>query len=238
MRGRYWSAIAGLCLACGGHAASLETSSGASGGASAERGGSDSTNSAGASAGGVNAGGLGGASTPPLPNYVPDQAVPYDKAYFEDGSFEENGFGWDTCHTRTPAVVTLRESAPEGMLSLEFSSAACEYCKEDNPSASEAYLWFKQQPSSGLSLYFDVLNLSNSPPLGELRLETSNSQCMTLRPLLTIALSSLALQPTWQTRCVDLPAFGADYALGVAVTGAAFDVALDAFRLGPPCHAR
>ncbi|MEO7033740.1 MAG: hypothetical protein ABI335_07970 [Polyangiaceae bacterium] len=163
----------------------------------------------------------------------------FDQAYFEDGSFEGNqGFGWDTCHSRTPAVVSSRESAPEGMRSLEFSSAACEYCKDDNPSASQAYLWFKQQPSSALSLYFDVLNLSNSPPLGELRLESSDSQCETLRPLVTIALSNLALQPTWQTRCVDLPPFGPDFALGVAVAGTAFDVALDAFRLGPPCHPR
>ena len=184
------------------------------------------------------AGGTAGAPVT-TSEYVPDHAQPFDQTYLEDGSFESsNGHGWDTCYSHIPAVVTRAQNeASDGTRSFEFTSGTCPNCSYDGPSNSQVYSWFTEQPTTALSLYFDVLSLSNAPPLGELRLETTDKFCRPLRPLTVVQLSDLLIEQTWQTRCVDLPAFGSDPALGIAVAGMSFDIALEALRLGPPCHA-
>ena len=183
----------------------------------------------------VGAAGAAGAT----PSFVPETPAPFDQAYLEDGSFEAyNGNGWDTCDTSTPGVLTRTHgNASQGGRAFEFSSGACPGCYRTNaPSTSQVYLWFTQTPPSAMGLYFDVLNLSNTTPLGELRLEATDLVCDPVRPLATITLSDLVLEHSWQTRCIDLPAFGPNEALGIAVAGASYDVALDALRFGPPCH--
>jgi hypothetical protein len=87
-----------------------------------------------------------------------------------------------------------------------------------------------------MSLYFDIMNLDVAAPRGELRLEMTNSACVTQAPLATILLADLTPNQTWQTRCVDLPLLAPGAALGLAVTGASYDIALDSLRLGPQCH--
>jgi hypothetical protein len=228
MRGSIWGLTLVLCVACGGRAASFE------GGAGATHVGAAVAQNAGASG----EDGASGAPEPSTPNYVPDQAVPFDHAYLADGSFEnDNGFGWDACYSHTPGSLSWKHnSSSEGMIAIEFTPGSCNNCA-DAPSDSQLYLWFSTQPETAMSLYFDAANLNNAAPLGELRLQTTSGVCQTLRPLVSIPLADLALGPTWQARCIDLPAFNSDPALGVAVTGTTFDIGLDAFRLGPPCHA-
>jgi hypothetical protein len=213
----------------------------AAGGGAENAGAANVSGASGAGAGAANTGGVSGVSGAPAttPEYVPDHAQPFDQTYVEDGSFESsNGHGWDTCYSDTPGVLSRpQNNASDGTRSFEFTSGSCPNCSYDGPSDSQVYSWFTQQPTTALSLYFDIINISNTPPLGELRLETTDKYCRPLRPLTVIQLSNLLLEPTWQTRCVDLAAFDSDPALGVAITGASFDVALDALRLGPPCHA-
>jgi len=241
--------LVALALGCGGKAETQAHARSASSGGETSSGGSSSIIS-----GIPPLGSLGGSNDPAgtdgddqagtpasTSNYVPDRAAPFDQAYLEDGSFESNsGSGWDTCPTDTAALLNrTRGDASQGDRALEFSSGECAGCYPPNaPSTSQVYLWFRQRPASALSLYFDVLNLSKEAPLGELSLETVDSACRPLQPLATVALSDLALAQSWQTRCVDLPAFGGNEDLGIAVTGASFDIALDALRFGPPCHAR
>lgn len=186
----------------------------------------------------ANAGSAGDAAT--RPNYVPTHDVPFDQTYLEDGSFESNqGFGYDTCATRTPASLEhITADASEGSRAFQFSSASCVgICSPNNPSDSQIYLWFTTRPSSAAAgLYFDVRNLSRAAPAGELRIAAVDSLCVSLRDLARAALSDLRLEQDFQTRCIDLPALKAEERLGLAVAGTSFQIALDALRIGPPCH--
>jgi hypothetical protein len=180
-------------------------------------------------------------STPTASKFVPAHVVPFDHAYFDEGSFETSyGLGWDICPTRTAGQVrTNRDSASDGSASFDVEAATCSgICSPTAAPSAQVYLWFAtgKHPTQALSLYFDVLNLSKTPPDGILRLEAVDTACQRTAPLSEIPLAELLPRQSWETRCVDLPTFGKAYGLGIAVTGPAFHVALDAFRLGPPCH--
>ena len=101
-----------------------------------------------------------------MEDYVPDAPIAYDARYL-DGSFEGNqGFGWDTCYTRTPGKITHPQTGgSEGSSYVTFESAACEgMCLPTNPSASHVYAWFSGAPSATakMGLYFDVKNLGGT----------------------------------------------------------------------------
>ncbi|MEO6600021.1 MAG: hypothetical protein ABIQ16_09135 [Polyangiaceae bacterium] len=232
-----WGAAFGLSVACGGNAASTAATAGSAGKVAADQ--------PGAGTGGVGLGDLPAAGAagesgngPAQPDYVPAHDVPFDQAYFEDGSFEMNqGFGFDTCFTRTPGSVTQASNGSEGESFVRFNSGPCTgTCNPGNPSDSQIYLWFNAQPSSAMGLYFDVLNFSAEPPIGALTLAAVDHLCVSVGQSAQAALSELALAPTWQTRCIDLPALNADEWLGITVSGASFQIGLDALRLGPPCR--
>jgi hypothetical protein len=55
--------------------------------------------------------------------------------------------------------------------------------------------------------------------------------------LATIPLAQLQADPGWQTRCVTLTPKQPFSAFGPTLAGERFDIGLDAFRFGPPCHA-
>lgn len=179
-----------------------------------------------------------------MEDYVPDVAIAYDARYL-DGSFEGNqGFGWDTCHTRTPGKITRTEiggSAGSSHVTFE-SAAACEgVCSPTNPSSSHLYTWFSGAPSATarMGLYFDVKNLSatGAAPTGVLRFYGTDLICEQDSVLAEIELGRLRMSSGWSTRCVTVTGPGADTAIGMSVSGGAHTVGIDALRLGPPCHA-
>ena len=188
---------------------------------------------------------LGGCpSAPPVvpPDYVPSEPFAYDGRYL-DGSFEQaQGFGWDTCRTRSAG--TLEEvtsgSASQGAGYLTFESAGgCSLtCASANPSSSQVYVWFSKSTntSAAMGLYFDVRSGMATPPMGTLSFYGTDTLCEQESLLAAIPLDELEPWSDWSTRCVDVLATGAHAAIGVAVTGRSFRIGLDALRLGPPCH--
>jgi hypothetical protein len=177
-------------------------------------------------------------------DYVPDVPIAYNARYL-DGSFEGNqGFGWDTCYTRTPGKVTHPQSGgSEGSSHATFASAAaCEgRCLPTNPSSSHVYTWFSGAPSATarMGLYFDVKNLGGTgvDPTGVLRFYGTDLVCEQDSVLAEIELGRLRMSSGWSTRCVTVTGPGADTAIGISVSGGAHTVGIDALRLGPPCHA-
>jgi hypothetical protein len=178
-----------------------------------------------------------------MDDYVPDAPIAYDARYL-DGSFEGNqGFGWDTCYTRTPGKIGRTQTGgSEGSAYVTFESAACEgVCSPTNPSASHVYTWFSGAPSATakMGLYFDVKNLGSAgtAPTGVLRFYGTDIVCEQDSVLVEIELARLQMSSSWSTRCVTLIGPGADTAIGISVSGGAHAVGIDALRLGPPCHA-
>jgi hypothetical protein len=187
----------------------------------------------------------GGPGTPgTMEDYVPDVAIAYNARYL-DGSFEDNqGFGWDTCYTRTPGKISRPlTGGSEGSSHVTFeSSIACEgTCSPTNSSSSHLYTWFSAAPSATarMGLYFDVKNLSGTgaEPTGVLRFYGTDLSCAQDSVLAEIELARLRMSSGWSTRCVTVTGPGADSAIGTAVSGGAHTVGIDALRLGPPCHA-
>ena len=178
-----------------------------------------------------------------MEDYVPDAPIAYDARYL-DGSFEGNqGFGWDTCHTRTPGRIThTQPGGSEGSSYVTFESAACEgVCLPTNPSASHLYAWFSGAPSATakMGLYFDVKNMggTGAAPTGVLRFYGTDLVCQQDSVLAEIQLARLQMSSGWSTRCVTVIGPGADTAIGISVSDGAHTVGIDALRLGPPCHA-
>jgi hypothetical protein len=179
-----------------------------------------------------------------MEDYVPDAPIAYDARYL-DGSFEGNqGFGWDTCHTRTPGTITRAQSGgSDGSSYVTFeSAAACEGgCSPTNLSASHLYAWFSSAPSATakMGLYFDVENLggAGADATGVLRFYGADLACLQDSVLAEIDLTRLQMSSGWSTRCVTVTGPGADTAIGISVSGGAHKVGIDALRLGPPCHA-
>ena len=176
-------------------------------------------------------------------DYVPDAPIAYDARYL-DGSFEDNqGFGWDTCHTHTAGNVTHPATGgSEGSSYVTFESGACEPgCSPANPSASHVYAWFSGAPSATarMGLYFDVKNLGGTgvAPTGVLRFYGTDLVCEQDSVLAEIDLARLQMSSGWVTRCVTVIGPGADTAIGISVSDGAHTIGIDAVRLGPPCHA-
>lgn len=179
-----------------------------------------------------------------------ETAVSYDWTAFLDGSFEMgNGWGWDTCGTRTPGSFRIIRdgSASEGDWFARFTTAPCQempgysYCSPSYTSDAQVFMWFgdhrTQQPRTfdhPTSLYFDMIDLAATPPTGMLHFYRVNNGCEGTLPLADVRLDALSLGPTWTTHCVPLPLATID-AIGIAVTGGLYDVGMDALRLGPPC---
>ena len=178
--------------------------------------------------------------SPPV-SYVPETNYPFDDKYLLDGSFESNaGFGWDTCATRTPGQLSrqMTGQASNGSTYFRFQSAACtQPCSADKQSSAQAYLWFNQTPPAEdpMGLYFDVFNQDKADPVGKVTFYGVDLVCKGDLPLAEASLGDLAPTSTWSTRCVNVSVVGHS-AVGVAVSGSAFNVGLDAFRLGPPCQ--
>jgi len=198
---------------------------------------------AGGAGGSAGPGGATGAATGGTTGktYVPDVPAAYDGAYL-DGSFEQNqGFGWDTCHTRTPEhLQVVMNGGSQGTDYLLFQTAACEIpdCSPSSPSASEVSVWFKTAPdlTAPVGLYFDAKNEGTDAPDGLLRLYGTDGTCEQESLFAEIPLADLELSQSWATRCVDLTGLASHDAIGLAVTGGSHQIGLDALRLGPACH--
>ena len=110
-----------------------------------------------------------------MEDYVPDAPIAYDARYLDD-SFEGNqGFGWDTCHTRTPGKDQPPSTGgSEGTSHVTFESAACARACLAHETVGVACLHLVQRRAERdprMGLYFDVKNLSGSGavPTGVLR---------------------------------------------------------------------
>ena len=176
-----------------------------------------------------------------MEDYVPDAPIAYDGHYL-DGSFEDNqGFGWDTCRTRTPGTQSRVESGgAAGSAYLLFETGGCEGgCMPTNPSASHVYNWFSVAPSATakMGLYFDAMNAGAADATGVLRFYGTDLVCQQDSVLAEIDLTRLPLSSSWSTRCVTITGPGADTAIGLSVSGGTHKIGIDAIRLGAPCHA-
>jgi hypothetical protein len=185
----------------------------------------------------------GSAGTVGSTDYVPDVPVDYDGRYL-DGSFEQNqGFGWDTCHTRTPTRISVPETgASDGSRFVMFDSVGPPTpWSPTNPSASQLYMWFSAPPSAtaATGVYFDAKNVGGAGGVvtGVLRLYGTNAVCERESALAEIELDRLQLMPDWTTRCATITGLGAHAGIGLAMSGDTYQIGIDAFRLGPPCHA-
>ncbi|MEO6598269.1 MAG: hypothetical protein ABIQ16_00240, partial [Polyangiaceae bacterium] len=176
-----WGAALGVSAACGGNAAPNAAGVGAAGKMAADQPGAGTGGVGGGEFPAAGASGESG-NGPAQPGYVPAHDVPFDQAYLEDGSFEANqGFGFDTCPTRTPGSLTLANKGSEGDRFLQFDSGSCSgTCALSNPSDSQIYLWFNAQPSSAMGLYFDVLNFGTEAPIGALTLAAVDQACVSV----------------------------------------------------------
>jgi hypothetical protein len=174
-------------------------------------------------------------------DYLPDVPIAYDGLYLA-GSFEDaQGFGWDTCYTRTPGKVGHPQTpSAQGNWHVAFESGACDgTCAPTNPSASHLYAWFTTTPSATakMGIYFDAVNAGGDAPTGALRFYGTDTVCEQESLLAEIELSRLQLSSSWSTRCVTVTGPGAAQAIGVAATGGTHKIGIDALRLGAPCHA-
>jgi hypothetical protein len=85
-------------------------------------------------------------------------------------------------------------------------------------------------------LYFDVTNLAPAQPTGSLVVDAIEEACVSSELLVTVPLTELDLDASWQTRCVSFVPNASFQTFGVHVTGGSFNVGLDVVRFGPPCH--
>lgn len=174
------------------------------------------------------------------PNFTPNAAPSYDEMNGL-GSFEDNpGFGWDTCRTHTPEILSLRSDGSDGSTSMSFQSVddgtRTEFPSEQ-PSASQLYLWSQSPSAPSETLYFDAKNLGEPAVSGSIRFYGTDLLCGDEELLVEVDLGLLELQATWATRCVTVAGLRTHEALGIAVTGGRHSIALDALRFGPPCRA-
>ncbi|HYP75198.1 MAG TPA: hypothetical protein VER12_04570 [Polyangiaceae bacterium] len=168
-------------------------------------------------------------------DFLPDQPRAYD-ASNGLGSFEENaGFGWDTCSTRTPGMLSRQPGGPNDSTYLSFESGDVREIS-DHPSVSQVYLWSDSASEVSENLYFDAKNLKGQPLTGSVRFYGTDRVCSAEQLLVEVDLAKLQLLPEWGLRCVTVSGLLAHQALGIAISGSAYSVGLDAFRFGPPCH--
>lgn len=191
-----------------------------------------------AAAGATTVGAGGAKAAPTHSDFVPDAPPAYDDKNGL-GSFEDNaGFGWDTCHTRTPEILALQSGGSDGPTCMSFQSVdddAGAGFTSDQPSASQLYWWFKPAAERSENLYFDAKNLAGTA-VGAIRFYGTDHLCGDEELLVEVDLAQLELRPAWATRCLTVTGLSEHQALGVAVTGGPHSLALDAFRFGPPCR--
>jgi len=210
----------GACIACDGPLGDAD--SGASAG-----------DAAGASEGGL----IADTGSGDTPTAVP----PYDGRYV-DGSFEDvQGFGWDTCYTRTPGLFlqVVTGDAPVGNRYVVFESGGCAgTCNASNKSSSQVYLWFSERPSAAetMGLYFEIRNAGNAQPTGLLHIFGTDGACQQESALAEVSLDRLQPSSDWATRCVNVNAPGAHAAIGMAIAGGNHKIGLDGVRLSRPCQ--
>lgn len=205
-------------------------------------GGNGAVGGSGGVAGNGGNGGRGGSGNSAA--YVPDTIVPYDGKYLPGGSIEDSpGIGWDRCLTHTPGmpIAEASEQASNGAKSMVFDSEECTsiICRNDNPSSSQIYFFFNNVPpylGNPVGLYFDMMNLNAAPPTGTMALYATDLACRGEQMLVDVPLADLAPGPAWETRCVNLAFASLPPALGIAMTGGTYKIAVDALRLGPACQ--
>jgi len=180
----------------------------------------------------------GGADGPT--SYVPDAPLAYDGRYLA-GSFEQQqGNFWDVCQTRTPELLRqMVDGGADGNAYLMLESGGClGGCGANNPSLSLFDMWFVGAPSvSAMGVYFDAKNVAGTAPTGTLRVYGNGSVCAQEILLAEVPLDRLELTSDWSTRCATVDELGLYHGIGIAMTGGSHVIDLDAFRLGPPCHA-
>lgn len=179
--------------------------------------------------------------------YVPEQTdVPPEGDGRVSGSFEGSlGDGWDLCFSNKPGASFVRgdvePTASAGSSYMRFDSAleCTNPCRPDGEDAQFGFWLDAEMPASErVSLYFDAINLTDEAPSGVLQLDALGFLCETTEPLLTIELGDLYLTREWQTRCLTFASTAPFQVFGSYVLGESFHIGLDAFRFGPPCHAR
>lgn len=112
-------------------------------------------------------------------------------------------------------------------------------CRPEGEAAQFGFWLDAELPAAErVHLYFDAINLTDEAPSGVLQLDSLGPLCETTEPLVTVELEALYLGPTWQTRCVTFAPTVPLQIFGTYVFGESFHIGLDAFRFGPPCHAR
>ena len=176
-----------------------------------------------------------------MEDYVPDAPIAYD-AHYLDGSFEDNqGFGWDTCHTRTPGKLSHLESggAAGSAYLRQFETGGCEGgCTPTNPSASHSTTGSAVAPSATAKMgLYSRHERGRRRRDGRAALLRHRFVCQQDSVLAEIHLTRLPLSSTWSTRCVTITGPGADTAIGLSVSGGTHKIGIDAIRLGAPCHA-
>jgi hypothetical protein len=199
----------------------------------------------GVSAQGGAEGSAGGASGAAGPSFVPDNpsVTAAGDGRLEGGGFDKpQGEGWDTCYTTTPGLVHAGDAPEESFFKFD-STRSCEqsFCSMSGGPLQLAF-FFEPALAAGeqQQLYFDVVNLGDDSPRGELHIGVLGTEpiCSVKEELATIPLAQLDMVADWQTRCVTFTAGAAFPAFGIYVSGESFQVGLDTFRFGPACHAR
>jgi hypothetical protein len=231
--------------ACGGSSerngglAGAASGAGSFGGAQAA-GGANTTGGNATTSGAATTGGSEGR------DYVPDH--PNQPAQGDGrvtgGSFEQTpGFGWDTCFSKYPggSYASGVPAGSDGEHCFTFDSRrACAESPACQPAGGDAQFgfWLDSVVTAGdaVHLYFDVTNLEDAQPDGEIGIDAVGSLCESTEVLARIPLAALGLDTSWQTRCASFVPTAPFQIFGVHVTGASFHVGLDAFRFGPPCH--
>jgi hypothetical protein len=178
--------------------------------------------------------------------YVPETDVPPEGDGRVTGSFETAlGDGWDLCFTNKPGASFVRDgtdpTASAGSSYMSFDSAVecTNPCEPEGEDAQFGFWLDAEMPASErVHLYFDAINLTDETPSGVLQLDALGFRCETTEPLLSIELGDLHLTREWQTRCLTFAPAAPFQVFGIYVLGESFRIGLDAFRFGPPCHAR
>lgn len=180
--------------------------------------------------------GTGG--TPDGPSYRPETDVDFagDGRFIEGGSVEGgHGSGFDTCYA-DPGLSVEEGVAAEGDQFLAFRSIDVRPINPDMTDAQVAFFTEDEPLLAGTALYvyFEIRNLSDVAPVGELSLAPVN-RCELYQSAIAVPLVALEPGPEWETRCIEIVPEQEQTWLGLWVTGEEFAIGIDAVRLGPPC---
>lgn len=183
-------------------------------------------------------GGLDASVTVPESPYLPsDTNVPPegDRRLLPGGALEGNlGNGWDFCRS---GVAHESEGAADGEKFIRFDSKNDMSTDPDAPVAAFGFWLNETLPADEkLFLYFAARSAMQFDPASQLRVWGTGGLCTQEELLAAMPLSELALTSSWGTRCVELEPAAEYSVLGVDMTGTSYQVDVDTFRFGPPCH--